>query len=298
VDFSLGAVAFVDGEDLDVMFVIHHPVSPAAIEAVGVRLADEARRHLCGTLGEVRARLLTLSSAGDERFEEDALEDLLAYPIVSNGCLVGMIALAGQALRRLTALDKSLLEKIANQAHIVVENSRLIERLRNLSIRDGLTELYNHRHIMETVGAEFERACRYGSPMSLMMLDIDHFKRVNDQHGHQTGDVVLRDVARLLTGALRSVDAVGRYGGEEFLVVLPHTGYDETRRTAERLRRLVGDHAFRSSDKDLCVTISVGVASYPHGDDVRSASDLLRVADQALYRAKEGGRNRVVGAAE
>ena len=126
------------------------------------------------------------------------------------------------------------------------------------------------------------------------MLDIDHFKKANDEHGHLAGDAVLREVAHLLRGALRTVDSVGRYGGEEFLVLLPQTPPDEARRTGERIRQQIGDHVFRVGTRELRVTVSVGVATWESGSP-QSAEALIREADQALYRAKEAGRNRVAG---
>jgi two-component system cell cycle response regulator len=181
---------------------------------------------------------------------------------------------------------------VANQSHIVMENSRLFDRVKNLSIRDSLTDLFNHRHSIELVSHEFERVGRYQESFSVLMIDIDHFKQINDEHGHPVGDVVLRDVAHLLKDTLRTVDAVGRYGGEEFLAVLPHTTSEEAVQTAERVRQRVEQHGFKVQDKTLKVTISIGVATYP-GGHADSASTLIREADQALYRAKDAGRNRV-----
>ena len=168
----------------------------------------------------------------------------------------------------------------------------LAEVVRNLSIRDSLTDLFNHRHSIEIVATEFERVGRYEGGVCVLMLDVDHFKKINDEHGHQVGDVVLKDCARLMRDQLRSVDSIGRYGGEEFVVVLPHTTYEEGRATGERLRRAIEEHVFRSGKKELRVTVSVGVACYP-SDAVDSPVSLIRQADQALYRAKQGGRNRV-----
>jgi diguanylate cyclase (GGDEF)-like protein len=172
-----------------------------------------------------------------------------------------------------------------------MENSRLFERVRNLSIRDGVTGLYNHRHILELVQTEFDRVDRYPHVFSVLMIDIDHFKKVNDEHGHPAGDAVLREIAGVIQGCLRTVDDVGRYGGEEFLILLPQTPHDEAMRTAERVRSHVGAHAFRAQDEALHITISVGVATAPAaGTD--SVSGVIREADKALYRAKSAGRDR------
>ena len=166
-----------------------------------------------------------------------ALMAFAAFPIETNGRLSGLLALAGRAVEKLDAEGHAFLGQVTNQAHIVMENSRLFERVQNLAIRDSLTGLFNHRHTMELLTLEVERADRYAGGVSALMLDLDHFKKVNDEYGHLVGDAVLREVARLLKDALRTVDSVGRYGGEEFLVVLPQTPPDEARRTAERLRQ-------------------------------------------------------------
>jgi diguanylate cyclase (GGDEF)-like protein len=125
------------------------------------------------------------------------------------------------------------------------------------------------------------------------MIDIDHFKAINDAHGHQAGDHVLREISRRFREGLRAVDALGRYGGEEFLVILPHTSEEDARQTAERLRRAIADEPFRAAGQAFEVTVSIGVAAYPS-----SAADtpnaLIHEADAALYRAKQAGRNRVV----
>ena len=296
VDFTVGSVAFVDGDEFDAILVLHHPFGSAALDGFRQRLSEAAQHHRAGApLGELRTRLLALDAAEKESVAEDGLQDFTAFPIVTGERLVGLLALAGRAVARMAPETEALMVQVTNQTHIVIENSRLVERLRNLSIHDGLTELYNHRHIMETLAGEFQRAGRYETAVSVLMIDIDRFKLVNDTYGHQAGDTVLREVARLLVGGLRGVDAVGRYGGEEFMVVLPETGHDEARLTAERLRRRVDEHAFAVAGHDLDLTVSMGVATYP-GLDIASVSDLIRLSDRALYRAKAHGRNQVASA--
>ena len=223
---------------------------------------------------------------------ETTLGGFASFPIVTNNRLTGLLALAGKAAARISADTESFLGQVANQAQIVTENSRLFDRVKNLSIRDGLTDLFNHRHSIDLVANEFERVGRYEGGLSLLMVDIDHFKKINDEHGHQAGDTVLREVARILKDNLRTVDALGRYGGEEFLALLPHTGREEATQTAERLRRAIHEHTFRAGDRELRATISVGIACYPSAV-VDSPHALIREADKALYRAKEQGRNRV-----
>jgi diguanylate cyclase (GGDEF)-like protein len=181
--------------------------------------------------------------------------------------------------------------QVAHHAHIVLENSRLFDRIKNLSMRDSLTELYNHRHSIELLGNELHRVGRYEGGLGVLMVDVDDFKAVNDAHGHQVGDQVLKEISRRLRDTLRTVDSLGRYGGEEFLAILPHTAPEDARQTAERLRRAIGDEAIHAGGRELSVTVSIGVASYPGTAETPDA--LIREADAALYRAKQAGRNRV-----
>jgi two-component system cell cycle response regulator len=168
-------------------------------------------------------------------------------------------------------------------------------RLEQLALTDPLTKVLNRRALTERLAAEVGRVNRYESMVSLMLIDLDHFKNVNDNYGHLVGDDVLTEMAALLQGAIRAVDVVARYGGEEFVVVLPETGAAGAAAFAERLRELVELHPFtRGTEGTLHLTASIGVASYP-APGIDSAEDLLASADQALYRAKADGRNRVRG---
>jgi two-component system cell cycle response regulator len=172
------------------------------------------------------------------------------------------------------------------------ELKRSNELLRELSITDPLTHLYNRRFLMDTLEKEFDRIRRKGGSVSLVVLDIDHFKQVNDTHGHQKGDVVLAAVAETTRSELRSYDIAVRYGGEEFMVVLPETPLSGGIAMAERLRASVGQMVFPPPMETLSVTVSLGVSAYP-SDSVDSVDQLIRMADEALYRAKAAGRNQV-----
>ncbi|HEX9873939.1 MAG TPA: diguanylate cyclase [Deferrimonas sp.] len=166
--------------------------------------------------------------------------------------------------------------------------------LLQLSNTDPLTGLHNRRYLMDTLAREVERSCRTDIPLSLVMIDIDHFKRVNDTYGHQVGDAVLVAVAALLQGQLRPYDTAARFGGEEFVLVLPSTELAAAGAVAERLRKLTANLSFaKEGAADLGLTISAGVAIVSPGSIV-NADDLIRQADTALYRAKQDGRNRVV----
>jgi len=166
--------------------------------------------------------------------------------------------------------------------------------LQRISISDGLTGLYNHRHIHGLLREEFERSGRTDAPLTVAMFDLDHFKQVNDTYGHQAGDRVLQQIAELLRQSARDIDRLGRYGGEEFLALLPATDSDGGEVFVERVRAATERHAFTiDTDRPVHMTVSAGIATYPHGR-IHNTEMLVRAADEALYAAKARGRNRVV----
>lgn len=164
------------------------------------------------------------------------------------------------------------------------------EIIHRMTVTDGLTDLANRKQLDLVLTEEIPRSRRHNRALSLLMIDIDHFKTINDTHGHLTGDSVLRGLAGILQRRLRPNDRLGRYGGEEFCVILPETSLHNAAKIGEELRALVEAHAFVAEDKNIRVTISVGVGSLQ--DDMAQA-DLYRAADEMLYRAKRTGRNRV-----
>ncbi|HHX40463.1 MAG TPA: diguanylate cyclase [Armatimonadetes bacterium] len=164
--------------------------------------------------------------------------------------------------------------------------------LAELATHDELTRLYNRRHLVQRLSEEVPRAKRYRLPLSCLLLDLDHFKRVNDTYGHPAGDAVLRQIASILRSSVRSVDVVGRYGGEEFLIILPQTGAEGARVLAERIRQRVEQEPFDIGGQTIHCTTSIGLAAASDGE-VPDADDLIAEADRALYHAKAMGRNRV-----
>jgi diguanylate cyclase (GGDEF)-like protein len=183
----------------------------------------------------------------------------------------------------------SLARTIANEASIALENARLYGEARELADRDPLTGFFNHRSLHERFGEEAVRARRSRSPLSLLMLDVDDFKLVNDTFGHQLGDEVLRWTADVIRQTLRASDVAARYGGDEFAILLPDADHDEAERAAERLIEAFATTAFRHGDRlSVPIGLAIGTATFP--SDGRTAADLIAVADAGLYRMKRSRR--------
>ncbi|HEY0195372.1 MAG TPA: diguanylate cyclase [Kofleriaceae bacterium] len=203
-----------------------------------------------------------------------------------NQQLIASLSAKNQALLE---MNRELEAKIHERTHELAEANA---RLAQLAVTDGLTSLYNHRHFHERLSLEVERAQRSGASLSLLMLDVDHFKQFNDTFGHPAGDEVLRQLARVLTDARRLNDLVARYGGEEFAVILVDTNKFAAAKLAERIRERVHAHEFAdAAPRAGRIGVSIGVATL--ADDGVDAEALVRAADTALYAAKRGGRNRV-----
>jgi diguanylate cyclase (GGDEF)-like protein len=197
----------------------------------------------------------------------------------------------------LDAVLRSALKKRYIYASLERANQQLRdanERLLKLTVTDERTNLLNDRYLKRRLQEEFKRAQRYGTPLSVAMIDMDHFKKVNDKYGHDCGDQVLREFGTLLTENARTTDIVGRFGGEEFLMVLPNTDGIRAAIVAERVRRAAEERVYRYRELLVRVTVSIGVASYPANAALTSDEALLKAADTALYRAKEVSRNKVI----
>ena len=187
--------------------------------------------------------------------------------------------------------DAVLFQQLGSQIAVAISNAHLYA----LAVTDGLTKLYVRRYFDLRLGEEYALADRYGGQFSVLLFDIDHFKKFNDTHGHQTGDMVLRQFAQLLRKNTRGSDVCCRYGGEEMVIILPQTGPDEAEVLAEKLCRAVRMHPFRGTEnQELHVTTSIGVATY--GPGCPGPDALVEAADKALYLAKESGRDRVCSA--
>ncbi len=206
-----------------------------------------------------------------------------------SGCLV----IFSRSSNKLEDSTLKLIQALADEATIAFENARLFQEVQRLSITDPLTGLSNRRHFDKAATWEFERSIRYQFPLTAIMIDIDHFKKVNDLYGHEAGDRVLKEVAQVLRNISRSTDVLARLGGEEFCILLPETetqtgGFE----FSERMRLAISQLFFTAENKQFSITSSFGLASRLESGD--SVSDLLTRCDQALYQAKAEGRNRSI----
>jgi diguanylate cyclase (GGDEF)-like protein len=187
-----------------------------------------------------------------------------------------------------------LLPLLAPQVALHIEQARELDRIRETAARDPLTQLRNRRAFDEVFGAETVRFARYGRPLAILVIDLDHFKSINDQFGHEAGDDVLCRTARIIEGSIRDIDAAARFGGEEFVVLLPETDIASAIDVAERIRATVESADIDFRGRSIPVRASIGVSACP--ERVALPADLISSADAALYRAKAEGRNRVVAA--
>ncbi|MGZ5433627.1 MAG: diguanylate cyclase, partial [Thermoanaerobaculia bacterium] len=232
----------------------------------GVVLAHELKSSAAH-----RARYIIMLTGEDE--QEDKVEglELGADDYITKPFQFPELLARIRAGKRIVDLQKELMEKN--------------RRLELLSITDGLTKLHNHRYLQDELARAFEESQRYQRPLSLAMIDLDFFKKVNDTYGHAAGDDVLKRAAELFRSSVRSTDLVGRYGGEEFAVMMPETTLQDGMAFAEKIRHLIETTPLETQAGPLSATVSIGVASVPHSR-IHSAKELIIAADRALYRAK------------
>lgn len=287
-----GAVVLVGDEGRSLSMVAQRGLSEESI-----RLITESGQ---GYVGDVILRNKPMRISGNEEectgstgLEKDNILSALVVPISARGVVLGVLAVYCENKDKFTDENEALLAMIGNQVSVAVLNAQLYQKTLDLAQHDGLTGLANRRHLMERLNQEMERSERYQTSLSVIMLDLDKFKSFNDSYGHVKGDELLKAFSAMVKKAVRSTDIAGRYGGEEFCVVLPNTSVKGAQVIAERIRAAM--EALRipleEGQPPVGRTASIGVAEFSAGDTIEK---LLSHADAALYQAKEGGRNRVV----
>ena len=320
---STGAIpkVLVVDDNHAIVEVIREHLKQWGCEPVAARTGAEAQEHLESTRFEVVLADLRMSPVSGWEVIRRAREIEGTQVIVMTG--FASLDTSLEAIRHgvFDFLEKPLdfdrlgrvIRNAIRQSRLITENHRLVEELERknqelereiqkvrdeleeLTIRDELTGLYNYRYLMNLLEREISRSLRYGHPVTLSMIDLDDFKKLNDTYGHSAGNKALKEIARLFSETIRAADTVCRFGGEEFAVILPMTTPEQAEPILKRIcENIRSEHIPVASGQDL--TISVGVASCPR--DAQTMDDLIRLADKALYTAKEKGKDRVVLAAK
>jgi len=233
----------------------------------------------------VNPKLIATTASG-------SLKSHLTLPIAIEGEIMGCLSINSDRPNAFDAQDLQFLSVIGYQMAATLKHFQRFRSIKNIAIYDTLTDLYNRRYFEERLGLEGQKAFSGSTSLSLVMVDIDHFKRVNDTFGHTEGDRVLKEISSILKASVRKKDTVARYGGEEFILILPEANLEDSYQIAERIRRLVENAPFEIGNVRLTLTVSLGISNFPTHQP-ESKEDLIEMADQALYDAKRSGRNRV-----
>lgn len=255
--------------------------NPWSLAVLDRKLPDEDGVTLCARLKsdpQFRTRyIIMLTGEADEKDKilglDEGADDYITKPFQPDEFLARV-----RAGKRIVDLQNELLA--SNR------------RLELLSITDGLTQLYNHRYFQDEFGRKFTEASRYERPLSLALIDLDFFKKINDTWGHAAGDQVLKEVSNMFASSIRSSDFAARYGGEEFAIMMPETGLDDAVQFAEKIRATVESAPVKTDAGEIPVTVSIGISSIPH-TKLESPRQMIETADKALYRSKKAGRNQV-----
>ncbi|MBI4209859.1 MAG: diguanylate cyclase [Deltaproteobacteria bacterium] len=300
IDYDFGLVALRQGETYAVRGAygiegIEGKIFSSREEGIVWKILSEHDRPFgVPNLKEIRKQRLVLS----KEFPLGGVFSLLLVPLISQKEKIGGLVFMSSKPGAFTDFELHFFELLGHQVSMAMENAKIHQTVEEMAITDGLTGLYNHRHFKQLLEQEFRRVQRYQEPLSLILVDVDFFKKVNDQYGHPAGDALLRQMASLLRQQLRQVDFVARYGGEEFVLLLPKTDRRNCFELAERLRKRVEKEIFHYAGSQpgqgeiitFQVTVSLGCATFPQ--DASNPSELLERTDRALYAAKQSGRNR------
>lgn len=268
---------------------LHHGQSNFHLKAI-----DVSRMELVRRVAEMGESIIVkdISSRQDVKPLDKQSRSLMIVPMTSHAHTNGLLTAESDEVNHFGDRDLQMLSVVARSAALALENSELHKKTEELTIIDELTETYNYRYFVQKLQEEKRRASRYELPLSLIMVDIDWFKKLNDTYGHEVGNVVLRRLSRIIQRCIRDVDIFARYGGEEFAIILPQTHREEAAIIGERIREQVEKEVFEARQYGkLKVTVSVGVSSFP--ENGKSQEELVSVADQALYQAKNEGKNAV-----
>ena len=292
LDYDVAAIVTIEEHDIGCFFKINKPSSELHLKEVQEYTKNYLKKNnICLSSSN------KMTVFGTDKIEQanGTNERKIAYfdvPIRFAGKLGGLIVLVRNAAEEIDSKEEDFFKVVVKQAFIIMENSWLYNKVKSLAVTDSLTGIYNHGFLYECLCKEYARAERYKLPLSFLMLDMDYFKKINDTYGHPQGDMVLYELSQILKNSIRTCDTAGRYGGEEFSIILPESKLEDSVNLAERIRKEVEHYNFGDVNKVIKCTVSIGVSGYPD-PGVKNLEDLINKADRALYNAKAEGRNRV-----
>lgn len=290
-----GSVALYDARNKELSLQVHRGLSSEFIQVERWHVHPGGLTEQILNSGETFIVSDTLSSPffNNPLAVKEGIRSLICVPLVFQDEIVGILYLDDFAPREFDRERLELLSILSSFAALAIHNARLHNRTKLMAITDYLTGLHNHRYFQQIFNQELGRARRYQKVMSMIILDVDDFKSFNDKFGHSVGDKVLVAIGDIITRSLRKVDYAFRYGGEEFVIILPETSLEHAIMTAERLRQKIADDAGSgvAEAEGSCITVSAGVAAYP--EDGTNREDLFILMDNFLYKAKSLGKNLV-----
>jgi diguanylate cyclase (GGDEF)-like protein len=289
------SLLMADEQKSELYFAIAVGQKSEALKDVRLKLGE----GIAGWVAKHGELVISNDVEHDPRFSKRADEatqmetrSLIAVPLRSRLRVLGVIQLVNVDRAQFGEQEVFFLQALCDYAAIAIENARWVEKIQELTITDDCTGLFNARHLYKTLETEVYRSARFGYEFSVLFIDLDHFKQVNDTHGHLIGSKLLAEIGYLVKAQLRLIDFAFRYGGDEFVVLLPQTGKDQALVVAKRLQEAMRASAFcRDEGLNLNVRASIGLATYPH--DARDAHDIIRQADEMMYLVKNTTRDNI-----
>ncbi len=289
------SLLMVDEQKAELYFAIAVGEASEALKNVRLKVGE----GIAGHVAKYGEKLIVPDVSSDKRFSKriDKMtqwetQSIICVPLKSKLRVLGVIQLVNVNMNHFTEAESFFLQSLCDYAAIAIENARSVERIQELTITDDCTGLYNARHLYKTLESEVYRSSRFGYEFSVLFIDLDHFKHVNDTHGHLIGSKLLAEIGYLIKAQLRLIDFAFRYGGDEFVVLLPQTGKDSALIVARRLRDSLRSSMFcKEEGLNLNVRASMGLATYPH--DAKSPHDIIRQADEMMYMVKNSTRDNI-----
>ncbi len=289
------SLLMVDEEKQELYFAIAVGTAAEALKNVRLKVGE----GIAGWVAKHGERLIVPDVMTDPRFAKRIDEmtkwetrSIICVPLRSKLRVLGVIQLVNVRMEHFTDQESFFLQALSDYAAIAIENARAVERIQELTITDDCTGLYNARHLYKTLETEVYRSARFGYEFTVVFIDLDHFKQVNDTHGHLIGSKLLAEIGYVIKAQLRLIDYAFRYGGDEFVVLLPQTSKDSSLVVARRLRDTLRTSTFCNQEGlNLNVRASMGVATYPH--DAKTPHEIIRQADEMMYLVKNTSRDNI-----